>query len=142
MGTLGVLTIGRIVMTLRIRLKTVPSCIHQVSYKNVLKGFSYVFCTHPRKNEKFTKYFKNFHPEKNLQLQQKLQIIVMHSNDFTKCYLNIVFNRLNLFEHWQGVYFIIVLWAGYLERSDSDWIWFGLLKKWVITIGFFSPGIF
>ena len=44
MGTLGVLTIGRIVMTLRIRMKTVPSCIRQVSYKkNVLQGFSMPF---------------------------------------------------------------------------------------------------
>ena len=44
MGTLGVLTIGRIVMTLRIRMKTVPSCIRQVSLKkNVLQGFSYAF---------------------------------------------------------------------------------------------------
>ena len=46
---------------------------------------------------------------------------------------------------WQGVYFIIVLWADYLERSmhsDSDWIWFGLPEKWVITIGFLSPVIF
>ena len=43
MGTLGVLTIGRIVMTLRISLKTVPSCIRQVSYKkNVLQGFSLI----------------------------------------------------------------------------------------------------
>ena len=46
---------------------------------------------------------------------------------------------------FQGVYFIIVLWADYLERSmhsDSDWIWFGLPEKWVITIGFLSPVIF
>ena len=45
----------------------------------------------------------------------------------------------------QGVYFSIVLWADYLERSmqsDFDWIWFGLPEKWVITIGFLSPVIF
>ena len=45
----------------------------------------------------------------------------------------------------QGVYFIIVLWADYLKRSmhsDSDWIWFGLPEKWVITIVFLSPVIF
>ena len=45
---------------------------------------------------------------------------------------------------YQGVYFILVLWADYLERSmhsDSDWIWFGLPEKWVITIGFLSPVI-
>ena len=45
----------------------------------------------------------------------------------------------------QGVYFIIVPWADNLERSmhsDSDWIWFGLPEKWVITIGFLSAVIF
>ena len=32
MGTPLVLISGRIVVTLRIRMKTVPTCIHQVSY--------------------------------------------------------------------------------------------------------------
>ena len=89
MGTLGVLTIGRIVMTLRISLKTVPSCIRQVSYE---KMFYRVFHSSLEKLEirQIFEYFKILHPEKNLQIQQKLQIIVMHSNDSTKGYLNIV----------------------------------------------------
>ena len=53
MGILGVIQIGRIVTTLRIRMKTVPTSCYQVS------GFTRIFhmlsahTTAPRKNLKF-----------------------------------------------------------------------------------------
>ena len=61
MGTPLVLISGRIVVTLRISMKTVPTSCYQVSgFTRFFICFLHTYTTAPRKNLKFDKAFKNY----------------------------------------------------------------------------------